>query len=197
MTRINISECTCPACGIKLDIPPSRKKKCPSCKQFMYVRTAPVDRNQYLVTEDEIAKIEQEWVQHYENQANQPQHTEEEYEQLFNMPLNISLIRKKRQSLIGKLSGKGPVPVRWVLGPWCKAHCRRIAGYPSCYDVAGEYEEIGCLPTLPYGDKLACTSDEFNEWWNDHHDEDNENMECDCHLELSFDGGKTFIRPTE
>ena len=58
MTRTMISDCTCPACGIKLDTAPSRKKKCPSCKQFIYVRTVPVDRKQYLVTEDEIEIIE-------------------------------------------------------------------------------------------------------------------------------------------
>lgn len=168
MTRIMISECICPACGIKLDVTPSRKKKCPSCNQFMFVRTIPSDRKQYLVTKDE----------------------EEEYKQLFDMPLSISINRKKRQSLIEKLSGKKPVPIRWVIGPWCKAHCRRIAGHLSCLDVAGEYDEWDCLPTVPGGEKLACTSDEFMEWWYEHHTQEEElsGIDCDCHLELFLNG---------
>lgn len=188
MTRIMISECTCPACGIKLDTTPSRKKKCPSCKQFMYVRTAPVDRKQYLVTEDEIEIIEREWTQYYENQANQPQHTEEEYKQLFNMPLRISIDRKKSQGLTSKLLGKKVEPIRWVLGPWCKAHCRRIAGYPSCHDLAGEWTDgWDSLPTVPAGE-VACHSDEFNKWWNDHHSEDEEGPCCDCSIEVFHNG---------
>lgn len=86
----------------------------------MYVRTSPIDQKQYLVTEDEIAKIEHEWLLHHENQANQPQRTDKEYEHLFNMPLSISVNRTRPQSLIDKLSCKNPVPVRWVLGSCAK-----------------------------------------------------------------------------
>jgi hypothetical protein len=156
----------------------------------MYVRTSPIDQKQYLVTEDEIAKIEHEWLLHHENQANQPQRTDKEYEHLFNMPLSISVNRTRPQSLIDKLSCKNPVPVRWVLGSWCKAYCKRIAGHPSCSDVAGEYGSVDCLPTVPAGDKLACASDEFSEWWHDHHTEEDglSGMDCDCHLELYING---------
>ncbi len=188
MTRIMISDCTCPACGIKLDTAPSRKKQCPSCKQFMYVRTTPVDRKQYLVTEDEIEIIKREWTQYYDNQVNQPQHTEEEYKQLFNMPLRISIDRKKHQGLTGKLFSKKAEPVRWVLGSWCKAHCRRIAGHPSCPDVTGEYDEWDCLPTVPDGAELACKSEELMAWWDDHHGQDEMFSGCDCHLEVFHNG---------
>jgi len=61
MPRVPISECKCPYCGEPLKTPPVRKKKCPKCKQPVYVREACADRKQYLVTEDELDKIEREW----------------------------------------------------------------------------------------------------------------------------------------
>jgi len=188
MTRIMISECTCPACGTKLDALPSRKTRCPSCAQFMYVRTAPADRRQYLVTEDEAEIIDREWRQYHDNQANQPQHTEEEYERLFNLPLQTPINRKGDKGMPRRSSGTKAQPVRWVLGTWCEAHCRRIAGRPSCSDVAGEYDEWDCLPTVPDGAELACKSEEFMAWWDDHHRQDEVFSGCDCHLEAYHNG---------
>lgn len=188
MTRVMISECTCPACGIKLDTIPSRETKCPACEQFLYVRTVARDRERYLVTKDEIETVEREWRQYYDNQANQPQHTEEEYERLFNVPLQISINRKGGKGMPHGSSGEKTEPVRWVLGPWCEAHCRRIAGCPSCSDVAGEYDEWDCLPTVPDGTELACKSAEFMAWWDDHHKQDEVFSGCDCHLEVYVNG---------
>ncbi len=59
MTRIPASQSTCPYCGTKLATAPSRKRRCPSCKQVMYVKTGPDDID-YAVTEDEVRIIKRE-----------------------------------------------------------------------------------------------------------------------------------------
>jgi hypothetical protein len=48
----------CPYCGAALDKFPGRKKKCPTCSKYIYVRTRPSDRRKVLVTEDEATEIE-------------------------------------------------------------------------------------------------------------------------------------------
>jgi len=150
----------------------------------MYVRRT-TDRNRYLVTEDELEAIEREWADQYQYKLP----TEEDYQRLFQMPLRVSLDRKitsSKGSLRSPLSAK-PLPVRWVLGPWCKAHCKRIAGHPSCHDIAGEWLDWDSMPCVP-GGKVACHSDEFVEWWGGHHSEDEEWLGCDCEIELLQDG---------
>jgi len=61
MPRVPISECRCPYCGAPLKGTPVRKKKCPQCGQTVYVREVCSDRQKYLVTEDELEKVEKEW----------------------------------------------------------------------------------------------------------------------------------------
>jgi len=61
MPRVPISECRCPYCNAPLKGTPVRKKKCPQCGQTVYVREVCSDRQKYLVTEDELEKIEKEW----------------------------------------------------------------------------------------------------------------------------------------
>jgi len=51
----------CPSCGVKLEVTPQRKKKCPSCGQYIYVRTRPSDRQRVLVNEEEANRIDDEW----------------------------------------------------------------------------------------------------------------------------------------
>jgi len=188
MTRILISNSTCPYCEFKFQKPPSRKAKCPSCNKIIYVRTG-TDRNRYLITEDETAIFKQEWVAETKNRNNGPNRTEEEYEELLKMPLRFTINKSKQQGSMGQ------IPIRWVLGSWCKKHCRRIAGYPSCADLQGDYDSLKDLPTLPAA-QTACQSDEFSEWWDDHYHVEKDCFSCDCHLELSFDGGKSFHRIT-
>ena len=55
------SEAVCPYCKKVLEQKPQRKKKCPFCKNFIYVRTLPSTRSKILVTEDEAKKIDLEW----------------------------------------------------------------------------------------------------------------------------------------
>lgn len=52
----------CPHCAKSLDKMPGRKKKCPHCGQYMYVRTRPDDRQRVLVTEEGVHQIEEQWM---------------------------------------------------------------------------------------------------------------------------------------
>jgi len=185
VTRVPILNCTCPSCGVTLETLPSRKKRCTSCGKYIYVRRT-TDRNKYLVTEDELEAIEGEWSKEHQGP---PPYTEEDWERLFQMPLRVSLERKPISSKwsLRSLFSEKPVPVRWVLGPWCKAHCRRIAGRPSCQDIAGEWPSWDSLPCIPSG-AVACHSDEFNAWWHAHRSEDEESPSCDCHIEILRNG---------
>jgi len=51
----------CPHCGQILNKRPERKAACPHCKQFIFVRTRPIDRQRVLVTEEEANLLENEW----------------------------------------------------------------------------------------------------------------------------------------
>lgn len=55
------SDIFCPYCKGNLETEPKRKKKCPHCKNFIYVRTSPSTRQKVLVTEHEVKEIENEW----------------------------------------------------------------------------------------------------------------------------------------
>lgn len=57
---------TCPYCSKKLDLIPSKKKKCKDCGQYIYVKTRPEDRKKVLVTEKQKDEIELQWQQYYQ-----------------------------------------------------------------------------------------------------------------------------------
>lgn len=58
----------CPYCNESLEIAPKRKKKCPYCGNFIYVRTSPSSHQKILVTEEGIKEIEKEWEKvHFRN----------------------------------------------------------------------------------------------------------------------------------
>ena len=59
MTRTPVSESSCPYCGVVLAKSPTRKQRCPACKQIMYVRLG-LKNICYTVTEDEARKIKRE-----------------------------------------------------------------------------------------------------------------------------------------
>lgn len=52
----------CPYCSQTLDKMPGRKKKCPHCGNYIYVRTRPSDNKRVLVTEQDAAKIDEQWM---------------------------------------------------------------------------------------------------------------------------------------
>jgi len=47
----------CPYCECELDKAPNNKRKCPRCKNTIYVRTSPYTKNKLLVTEQQAIKI--------------------------------------------------------------------------------------------------------------------------------------------
>lgn len=51
----------CPYCGYKFDKKPAKKKKCPDCENFIYIRTRKYDKQKVLVTEDQLNEISSEW----------------------------------------------------------------------------------------------------------------------------------------
>ena len=55
------TEPVCPYCTKPLEKMPGRKAKCPFCANFMYVRTRPADKKRVIVTEQDAAKIEEQW----------------------------------------------------------------------------------------------------------------------------------------
>lgn len=56
----DLREAVCPYCKFALSKVPGRKTKCPSCGNFMYVRTSPKNIRAVL-TEKEVEKVEEEW----------------------------------------------------------------------------------------------------------------------------------------
>jgi hypothetical protein len=60
-STVGNKEPVCPYCSDALDKMPKRKKKCPNCGQFIYVRTCPDERVKILIREDQIELIEEQW----------------------------------------------------------------------------------------------------------------------------------------
>jgi SPP1 gp7 family putative phage head morphogenesis protein len=56
------TEAVCPYCAKPLEKMPGRKTKCPFCANFMYVRTRPADKKRVIVTEQDAAKINEQWM---------------------------------------------------------------------------------------------------------------------------------------
>jgi len=61
LQEIGFVDAICPYCSSALEKKPGRKKKCPHCGNFIYVRTRPIDRERVLVTEGQLAEIERQW----------------------------------------------------------------------------------------------------------------------------------------
>jgi len=55
------TEPVCPCCAKPLDKMPGRKTKCPFCANYMYIRTRPADKKRVVVTEQDAAKIDEQW----------------------------------------------------------------------------------------------------------------------------------------
>ena len=55
-------ESECPHCSTPLAIRPARKARCPECRNFIYVRTRPADRVRVLVSQEQAAQIDAQWL---------------------------------------------------------------------------------------------------------------------------------------
>lgn len=78
LKEIGIVDAVCPYCSCILEKKPGRKKKCPECGNFIYVRTRPLDREKILITEQQILEVEEQWAiangRHEEFLASRQQH---------------------------------------------------------------------------------------------------------------------------
>lgn len=84
---VPLESATCPYCSFQLDKAPSRKKKCPSCQNDMYVRKLPKFDLRVLVTEDQRDLIDETWTKlngTYEQMQEQKREFEAERESLQN-----------------------------------------------------------------------------------------------------------------
>lgn len=61
LPKIGVSDPVCPYCSGVLDKKPAKKKKCPHCGKFIYVRTRPQDQVKVLVTDQQAELIEEQW----------------------------------------------------------------------------------------------------------------------------------------
>ena len=59
-TQVGNTDPVCPHCSQRLEKMPSRKKKCPSCKEDIYVRTRPGDKKRILIRADQIEAVEEQ-----------------------------------------------------------------------------------------------------------------------------------------
>ena len=74
------SEPICPHCGGVLEKKPKRKKKCPLCKNYIYVRTSSSTSDKILVTEEEAKKID--WLKKLENYGITEKHFDDQKNKL-------------------------------------------------------------------------------------------------------------------
>lgn len=58
----------CPYCAAIMEKRPVRKTKCKSCKNYIYIKYSPSNRNKRLVTESEAKFIDAEWERHYDEE---------------------------------------------------------------------------------------------------------------------------------
>lgn len=60
----------CPYCGEGLKTIPQRKKKCPSCKRAIYVKSTPSNRDKRLMTEAQAKEAEERWIEYHIRQES-------------------------------------------------------------------------------------------------------------------------------
>lgn len=58
---IGLIESVCPSCLAALVKRPKSKTKCPHCREFIFCRTRPLDRERVLVTAEQAHEIEKAW----------------------------------------------------------------------------------------------------------------------------------------
>ena len=69
----------CPYCKEKLEKIPTRKSKCPHCKEYIYSRTRPSDRKKILIREDQIKELENEWSKYYDEKEKSELYEQEDF----------------------------------------------------------------------------------------------------------------------
>lgn len=103
----------CPYCNEKLEKIPTRKSKCPHCKEYIYSRTRPSDRKKILIREDQIKELEKEWSKYHEEKEKSELYEQDDF--------------KKARDNLAKQFGKEPSlnDVKW------RVYNERILEYAS------------------------------------------------------------------
>ena len=60
----------CPYCSFEFSPPPTRRRRCSSCGNTVYVKTRPSDRQGILATTEQAEAIEQEWAREQRRTAD-------------------------------------------------------------------------------------------------------------------------------
>lgn len=60
LEKFGVTEALCPYCDEKLAKLPGRKKKCPNCEKYIFVRTRPLDQKKILIREDQFDKVKEQ-----------------------------------------------------------------------------------------------------------------------------------------
>ena len=75
MSEVQNAEPVCPYCGFVFEVMPTRKRKCPQCKETIYRQSRPPDNIKMLMTESQAAAAKKEWdeyeIQKEEQQLNE------------------------------------------------------------------------------------------------------------------------------
>ncbi len=110
-------EAICPYCNKELEKKPGRKKKCPFCGNFIYVRTRPYDSEKVLVTETQIKELEKQWEDRREKFTYRPKGNDAEWGELNRKIQELieagdlhSLIQKEVLPLCGRDTDRGLPP---------------------------------------------------------------------------------------
>jgi len=134
-TYIGCTEPVCPHCLQRLEKMPARKKKCPSCGEFIYVRTRPADRAKVLVTEVQAAAIEQQWVD---------RHTEQESARLRSLP-GYERARTQLLQSLGREPSEHEVVLELAIGELAVHRAQQNWGLYRCtkQQIAEELRTLG------------------------------------------------------
>jgi hypothetical protein len=69
-SQIGNVEAICPYCGGVLEKKPERKKKCPYCKDFIFVVTRPSDVQEVLVRKEQVEEIAEQWMRERQEEGD-------------------------------------------------------------------------------------------------------------------------------
>jgi hypothetical protein len=97
-------ESKCPHCANTLEKRPLRKKRCPNCGNYIYVRSTPTGQNKVLVTEQQAAEIDKEWQRYHQEKLL---HSDPEYRREHEQVKAQLMFERGTEPSVGD--------IRWVL----------------------------------------------------------------------------------
>jgi len=140
----------CPHCLKKLNTIPVRKKKCPFCGEYIFVKTRPLDEKKVLVTEEQKKEIDKQWRVYHICPvcgSGMPQQQSECYicqkDKVWRDDRNAKLEYYKRSGVVKA--------VKWNLSSWGKLCdiCKALANEDS-YGLGPGVFPLDKVPDLPH-----------------------------------------------